>query len=188
MAERFDVPEEIFVPGDEAKFWRRRMPSDRPAHFATAEEMYPELVAAFDWLHNHPFKEEQLFHHKGQVTRTYVTRPRAFTWEGVALYLGMSGYVLAQYRKRPEFIDLMNWAESVIRTQKFELAAVNIFNPNFIARDLGMSEKQEVTGKDGEPLAVGIDISSLRAEAERLGIDVNALGLPSGDDDDAAGS
>lgn len=37
--------------------------------------------------------------------------------------------------------------EEIIRTQKFEGASADLLNPNIIARDLGLAEKQEHSGK-----------------------------------------
>lgn len=46
----------------------------------------------------------------------------------------------------------MHEAEEIIRRQKFEGAAADLFNPNIIARDLGLADKSELTGKDGGPI------------------------------------
>ncbi|MDC9826565.1 terminase small subunit, partial [Devosia sp. ZB163] len=42
--------------------------------------------------------------------------------------------------------------DEIIRAQKFEGAAAGLLNPNIIARDLGLADKQELTGKGGSPL------------------------------------
>ena len=42
--------------------------------------------------------------------------------------------------------------EEIIRQQKFEGAAANLLNANIIARDLGLADKAEITGRDGGPI------------------------------------
>lgn len=161
------------------KFWTKRMPfaGQIPA-FASAQELYEAASEAFSWLHDHPLREEVLFHNKGAVVRTFTTRPRAFTWRGVALCMGISDAAFVHYRKNEEFKPVVDWIESVIHTQKFQGAAVGIFNPNFIARDLGMADRSEVTGKDGGPLATqDVTEEKLLDEAKRLGIPLEHFGI-----------
>lgn len=44
-------------------------------------------------------------------------------------------------------MEVTTYVEEIIRTQKFEGAAVGAFNANIIARDLGLSDKKEIDGK-----------------------------------------
>jgi len=163
------------------QYWQRR--PDKTQVFETADELYAAAAAAFDWLHTHPKRKQVLFHNKGAVVRTYETMERPFTKNAVAMCMGISVQCLDGYRKRPGFEEIMEWLDGVIYTQKFEGAAVGTLNANFIARDLGMADRSEVTGKDGGPLKtqdVSTDEEALISEARRLGIDVAALGLGGG--------
>jgi hypothetical protein len=105
---------------------------------------------------------------------------RPFTRRGIALAMGMteSGLFLS-YRKKPEFHPILDWVEDVIYTQKFEGAATGLLNANFIARDLGLADRSELTGKDGAPIQTHdvTDEAKLRDEARRLGIPLGAFGL-----------
>ncbi len=42
--------------------------------------------------------------------------------------------------------------DEIIRTQKFQGASADLLNANIIARDLGLADKTELTGKDGGPV------------------------------------
>lgn len=139
----------------DAEYWHRKQPvgGGTPA-YATAEEVWAAAVEAFDWLVAHPLKEEVLFHHQGHVTRTTAKKMRAFTWAGVAMLMGMSENGLKRYRDVPAFAEVMEWIESVIRTQKFEGAAANMLNASIITRDLGLADKREVSGPDGGPVSL----------------------------------
>lgn len=159
------------------QFWQRR--PDNVRVFASADELYQSAIEAFDWIHSHPKRKQLVFHHKGEVTRTYETLERPFTFNLLAMVMGVSFQCLDGYRKREGFEEAMQWIDHVIYTQKFEGAAVGTLNANFIARDLGMADRSEVTGKNGGPLET-VDLTDrekLIDEARRLGLDLEALGL-----------
>ena len=50
--------------------------------------------------------------------------------------------------------------EEIIYNQKFTGAAADLLNPNIIARELGLADKQqnEHTGVDGKPIAHSVEI------------------------------
>jgi poly(A) polymerase Pap1 len=51
-----------------------------------------------------------------------------------------------------DFSTVITDIEKTIYTQKFQGASADLLNANIIARDLGLSDKTELTGKDGKPL------------------------------------
>jgi len=50
---------------------------------------------------------------------------------------------------------------------KFEAAAGGLLNPNIIARDLGLAERTELTGRDGEPIKTQLDVTKLDSDTMR---------------------
>ena len=66
----------------------------------------------------------------------------------------------------------------IIRTQKFAGAAADLLNANIIARDLGLADKNEVTGKDGGPVEVKelSDLQAAQRVAYMLGRALSRLG------------
>lgn len=169
-------------------FWTRRTPfAGRTPAYNSPEEMYQAALEAFEWFTTHPLREQIVFHNKGQVVKTYVTKMRPFTKKGISMCMGLSESGLFEvYARRAEYAELVAWICDVIHTQKFEGAAVGLLNANFIARDLGMADRAEVTGKDGGPLTTQdvTDKEKLRDEARRLGIPLEALGLSGGDEEE----
>lgn len=166
----------------EEQFWTKR--PDNMRVFATPDELYTAAIEAFNWIHRHPKRKQEVFHTKGFITKTYSTLERPFTFHLLSMVLGVSYQCLDGYRKRDGFEEVMQWIDNVIYTQKFQGAATGTLNPNFIARDLGLADRSEVTGKDGGPLKtqdISLDEEKLFDEARRLGIDVTALGLGGGD-------
>lgn len=79
---------------------------------------------------------------------------RAMTISGLCLFLDITQETWWQYRQKEGFSEIVTRAEEVIRNQKFTGAAAELLNPNIIARDLGLRDKQdhEHTGANGEPL------------------------------------
>jgi len=85
------------------------------------------------------------------------------------VFLGISHATWHRYRQRPDFIDMMNCVESIIRTQKFEGAAASLLNASIIAKDLRLGER----GSGGDPEAAQgkrtVDVEQLVGKlAERI--------------------
>jgi hypothetical protein len=83
---------------------------------------------------------------------------RAMTIEGLCIFLDIEQRTWLNYTKREDFIPVTSRACEIIRTQKFAGAAADLLNANIIARDLGLADKNELTGKDGGALEVS-DVS-----------------------------
>lgn len=69
---------------------------------------------------------------------------------------------------REGFGSVTTRAEEIIRRQKFEGAAAEFLNANIIARDLGLADKSELTGKDGGAIEVKEQPISDRDLARRI--------------------
>lgn len=164
------------------QFWHRRAPHGGERAFTSPEDLWTAAVEAFDWLHSHPLKEQVASSYQGAYTKTTLKKMRAFTWAGVAMAMGVRESGLRRYATIPEYEEVMEWIDNIIRTQKFEGAAAGLLNPSLIARSLGLAERMEHTGKDGGAIKT-LDMTAeevLLDEARRLGIDIEALGLGGG--------
>lgn len=161
------------------QFWARRPRLGQEMVFKTPDELIEAAIEAFDWIHTHPLRQQVVFHARGIITKSYETKMRPFSKHALAMRMGITVQCLDLYRDREGFKEAMAWIDSVIFAQKFEGAAANLLNANFIARDLGMADRSEVTGKDGGPLTTQTvtDEEKLRDEARRLGIPIGAFGL-----------
>lgn len=135
------------------QFWKLRESHGRELEYKTEEELRTEVMGYFEWCENNPWYKNEAIK-SGEKTGDIVKVPtaRPFTISGLCIYLGISLKTWKAYCKREDFIHITTYAEEVIYTQKFEGAAVGAFNANIIARDLGLSEKAELTGKNGSPL------------------------------------
>jgi len=80
---------------------------------------------------------------QGQTIKQELQRP--FTIEGLCNYLGIAKSNFLAYETRgADFQNVIIQIRQIIYQQKFEGAAVGLFNPNIIARDLGLIEKREL--------------------------------------------
>ena len=82
---------------------------------------------------------------------------RAMTIGGLCIFLDIGRRSWDEYRARQDFSPVCEQVEQTIREQKFSGAAADLLNANIIARDLGLADKQEFTGKDGAPIAIELD-------------------------------
>lgn len=122
------------------------------------EEPLDFLKAAVDyfrWAEEHPLLEEKVFQYQGEIIRDDSAKMRAFTKEGLAAKLRIPVSRLEAYKNRDEesgWPQAVQLVEQIIYEQKFTGAAAGLLNSSLVSRDLGLADKQELTGKDGEPL------------------------------------
>ena len=127
--------------------WRLRTKHGRNAIYEDAERLWTACCAYFDETHDSPLEEEKAFSGGGGVIRASIAKMRSFTLKGLCLHLQISDETWREWRKnRDDLKEVISTVESVIYTQKFEGAAAGLLNASIIARDLGLADKQEVSG------------------------------------------
>lgn len=132
------------------QFWRLRTKHGRDKDYETPEVLWEEIAGYFQWCDDNPWQKNEAIKSGDQVGKIIsIPTARPYTLSGLCIYLGISQLTWKNYCKREDFVGVTTHAEEVIRTQKFEGAAVGAFNANIIARDLGLSEKQEVRVPEG---------------------------------------
>lgn len=139
-----------FLPGN--RFWEARSSHGRTPAFASAGALRTAAVEYFEWVQDNPLGEEKLFSYEGAVVRGDMGKMQAMTLKGLCIFLDISFQNWTEYRARADYSDVCEWVESVIYHQKFTGAAAGLLNPSIIARDLGLADKSEFTGKDGGPI------------------------------------
>jgi hypothetical protein len=133
------------------KSWRNISNGAHP--FTTSQELLAAAADYFQWCDNHPILEEDVAVYQGDITRYTKNKIRPYTLKGMAVYLNVAVCKLERYKLDLEGLaSAMELIEQVIYTQKFEHAAVGLMNATFIARDIGLADKQEITGINGGPI------------------------------------
>lgn len=132
------------------RFWEVRAKHGRDRLLTDPEALRADCIGYFEWVEANPLQEEKVFSFQGVCNHGEISKMRAMTIEGLCLHLGIAYSTWREYANRndcEDILEVMKWAESVMREQKFTGAAADLLNPNVIARDLGLTDKQEVSHK-----------------------------------------
>lgn len=127
------------------QFWKQRSKHGRDKLFATPELMWEAAAEYFEWCENNPLIEIDF---KGKdAEKVELPRMRAFTMQGLCLYLDCSVSYFRQFKTdcSKDFLTVVTRIEEIVYNQKFTGAAAGFLNANIIARDLGLSDKKDVT-------------------------------------------
>ena len=134
------------------QFWKMRSSHGRKPTFPDPETLWDACTEYFEWVDANPLLESRPFPYQGEVRHEPVAKMRAMTLAGMFIFLDISRKTWDLYREREEYQEVTNRVDAIIRTQKFEGAAADLLNHAIIARELGLAERQEFTGKDGGPI------------------------------------
>lgn len=154
---------------DPLRFWHRE---SRVKGIDNPRGLKASCAEYFDWAHENDLEEVKVFAFKGDSWNHEVARPRAFSLHALCVFLGISRARWEAMKVDEELAEVQAWAEDVIYQQKFELAAAELLNPSFIARDLGLADKRELGGIPGQPLGIAA------LTPEELDKELEARGLP----------
>lgn len=134
------------------RFWEARSRHGRKPIFETPEMLWESACDYFEWCEDNPLYEDKTFAYEGDVSHEPVAKMRAMTLTGLCIFLGISFQAWTEYEKREGFGEITSTIAGIVRTQKFEGASAGLLNANIIARDLGLSERNELTGPNGGPV------------------------------------
>ncbi|GAB3719602.1 hypothetical protein GCM10027592_63160 [Spirosoma flavus] len=120
------------------QLWSLRRHSGRKAKFQTAEELLSAAESYFEWCDANPLTKVDF---RGNPVAKVVLRvPRPYTFSGLCVYLDLNSTYWRQMRAAKagseSFAQVIDRIESIIWVQKFEGAAVGLFNANIISRSL----------------------------------------------------
>lgn len=166
------------------RFWEARSSHGRKPIFATPEKLESACIEYFDWVESNPLWESKPFAYQGEITIAEFPKMRAMTLGGLWIFLNIHHDTWYEYAKRDGYAEVVRAVDAIIRNQKFTGAAADLLNANIIARDLGLADKSELTGKGGGPIETK-DISDLEG-AQRVAYMLAAALNRSNPEDDAA--
>jgi cell fate (sporulation/competence/biofilm development) regulator YmcA (YheA/YmcA/DUF963 family) len=125
------------------QFYRLRLRHGRHHAIATAEELEENFLEYADYLNDNPLYEIQI--HGKPTMPIEVPKMRAMQKDAFALACGVCEWdIINGYRQRGEdFNQVVTRIERYIETQQFEGASSGFFNPNIIARKLGLTDRTD---------------------------------------------
>lgn len=142
------------------QFWKLRSKHGRDKLFATPELMWEAACEYFEWVENNPLYETKGFAFQGVVTTEEFPIMRAMTLSQLCFYLNCNEAYFRTFKAQlppgeQDFNTVINDIEQIIYNQKFQGASGNLLNANIIARDLGLTDKTDVTS-DGAAIAAPV--------------------------------
>lgn len=130
-----------FIEGNE--YWKLRSKDGRDKIFETPEILLDACNDYFEWVQNNPLKSSEIVKYKDYAELMEVPKMRPMTIEGLCNFIDISVVCWRKYKERPDFVSITTRVEQIIYNNKFEGAASGFLNPNIIARDLGLQDKQQ---------------------------------------------
>ena len=135
-----------FTKGNQ--FWKQRTRHGQQAMFEDPQKLYEACIEYFEWVEDNPLKETKVGFYLGDPIIVEVDKIRAMTSSGLSIFLGITHKTLIEWRKQREDLKpIIEWAEQIIRDQKFTAAAAGLLNANIISRELGLADKTEYVGE-----------------------------------------
>lgn len=124
------------------QFWKLRSKHGRDKLFKTPKLLWEAACEYFEWCDANPIEAED---NKGTKNVNKVKFKRPYTLHGFALYCDASSSWYNEFKKTAtkDYLLVIRKIDDIIYNQKFEGATIGIFNANIIARDLGLTDKQE---------------------------------------------
>lgn len=125
------------------KYWQLRSKHGRDKLFATPELLWEAAKEYFEWCDNNPVLKEDYVGKDADRVERQLQRP--YTISGLCVYIDASRQWWNEFRGNAsqDFLVILTRIEEIIYSQKFDGAAVGVFNQSIIARDLGLVEKTE---------------------------------------------
>lgn len=143
------------------QFWKARSKHGRDRLFESPAALWEACCEYFEWVEANPLYEMKAFAYQGVVVQEPVAKMRAMTMGGLCIFLDIDETTWREWRKSEDFSPVVLRVDKVIYEQKFTGAAADLLNPNIIARDLGLADKQEV--KQTGQVVVSADMTAQEA-------------------------
>lgn len=159
------------------RFWEARTTIGRDRLFDTPETLRKACIEYFDYNAENPIMINETVKFMGQADIIGVPTMSPLTIKGLCIFLDINQQTWRNYASAEgyeDFFGVCEWAESIIHQQKFAGAAAGVFNAAIIARDLGLADKREITGKDGAPLSTITTTMTPQEAAEAYAQAINA--------------
>ena len=126
------------------QYWKLRLKHGRDRIITDPKALEENAEQYFQWCIDNPLLEVD---YRGKdLQMVELPKLRVFQKSGLALACGLSSWRTIEDLKElsKDFLQVITRIEEIIYTQKFEGTAAGFLNPNVIARDLGLVDKQDI--------------------------------------------
>jgi hypothetical protein len=154
-------------------WWTWRSSQGRDKIFTSPKAMHDAMHEYFIATQSRPYKREEWKSTKFGLKKVSIDIIPPYTWESMCLYLGVSLSYFRTFKctlrkenpATPEFLAVLEMADHVIRSQKYEGAAVGKYKENLISYDLGL-KKDTVQATNEGGLVINIEHSRTKRVVE----------------------
>jgi len=144
------------------QYWKLANDWKKPKRYQPDEILDKAKEYAY-WCENSPLYELKVF---GTGVKIKVPKMRAMTIQGFCLFCNMASSTFYEYEKQEAYTEIIARVKDLFYSQKFEGAAAEFLNANSIARELGLSDRNELTGANGKPLITSIQIEIINSASQ----------------------
>ena len=127
------------------QFWKLRSKHGRDKLWENPQLLWDACTEYFEATDARKWKKVE-FNGKDAI-KCEVPTDTPYTLTGLFVFLDSNHQTWNLYREREDFVAVVTRVEQIIYTQKFEGAAVGAFNSNIIARELGLTDKKDISHK-----------------------------------------
>lgn len=124
------------------QYWKLAHDWKKPKKYQP-DEILDKAQEYANWCEQNPLYELKVF---GTGIRMKVPKMRAMTIQGFCLFANIDPGTWDNYSKEEAYFQIIARIKALFYSQKLEGAAADLLNPNIIARELGLSEKTEISG------------------------------------------
>ena len=128
-------------------YWQFRNKHGRDFKY-TPDALWDEAVKYFDWISNKVWNKKEAIK-SGEMAGSLIDIPTQtpMSIESFCLFADIDDQTFRNYEKGEgyeDFFAITTRIRKIIESNQFEGATVGAYNPNIIARKLGLSDKQEI--------------------------------------------
>jgi hypothetical protein len=125
------------------KYWMFRNKHGRD-HKYKPEQLWDEFQDYYDWIQENPMIKYDVIRSGERAGEPVeIKMPRPLTIEGFCVFADITEHTFRSYEENKDFIPVTTRIRKSIETNQLEGASAGLYNPNIIARKLGLADKQQ---------------------------------------------
>lgn len=110
----------------------------------TNQQLFDLITSYFAWAEGNPLNTPETANFQGRVYQGEAKKIRPFTITSLCIFLNVTPKTWREWKlcetteEHKERLQIIEFAEAIIREQKYSAAMVGTFNPQFVMKDLDM--------------------------------------------------
>lgn len=152
------------------EYYKRRQKDGRELIYKSPDILLEEAYKYFAWCDKNPWYKNEAIKsgpNAGNIIKVPASRP--YTIEQLCVYMGISRRTFDLYADRDSFMPVVTHIREIITANQLEGAMVEAYSQNIVARLLGLSDKKELTGKNGGDLVINVTSDKTKEGLSKLG-------------------